>query len=144
MPIFINFILNLCFPNKEITSMREGCAQLCLTLCDPMDSSLPGSYVHGIFQKEYWSGLPTSFSMGFSYPRDWTRVSWSSYIAAGFFIYWAICETQKLTYNTPNQKIYTPDTILPSFHGDIHISATASIITYFLLFQDLLQKYLCI
>ena len=25
-------------------------AQLCPTLCDPMDSSLPGSVVHGIFQ----------------------------------------------------------------------------------------------
>ena len=24
--------------------------QLCLTLCDPMDFSLPGSSVHGIFQ----------------------------------------------------------------------------------------------
>ena len=24
--------------------------QLCLTLCDPMDHSLPGSSVHGIFQ----------------------------------------------------------------------------------------------
>ena len=26
------------------------CAQLCLTLCDPMDCSPPGSSVHGIFQ----------------------------------------------------------------------------------------------
>ena len=26
--------------------------------CDPMDCSLPGSSVHGIFQEEYWSGLP--------------------------------------------------------------------------------------
>ena len=25
-------------------------AQLCLTLCDPMDCSLPGSSIHGIFQ----------------------------------------------------------------------------------------------
>ena len=25
-------------------------AQSCLTLCDPMDCSLPGSTVHGIFQ----------------------------------------------------------------------------------------------
>ena len=25
-------------------------AQLCLTLCDPTDCSLPGSSVHGIFQ----------------------------------------------------------------------------------------------
>ena len=27
-------------------------------LCDPMDCSLPGSSIHGIFQQEYWSGLP--------------------------------------------------------------------------------------
>ena len=33
-------------------------AQSWLTLCDPMDCSLPGSSVHGIFQQEYWSGLP--------------------------------------------------------------------------------------
>ena len=26
-------------------------------LCDPMDCSLPGSSIHGIFQAEYWSGL---------------------------------------------------------------------------------------
>ena len=28
------------------------------TLCSPMDCSPPGSSVHGIFQQEYWSGLP--------------------------------------------------------------------------------------
>ena len=33
-------------------------AQSCPTLCDPMDCSLPGSTIHGIFQQEYWSGLP--------------------------------------------------------------------------------------
>ena len=34
----------------------------CLTLCDPMDRSLPGSSVHGIFSRqEYWSGLPFPF-----------------------------------------------------------------------------------
>ena len=32
--------------------------QLCPTLCNPMDCSLPGSSVHGILQQEYWSGLP--------------------------------------------------------------------------------------
>ena len=26
--------------------------------CNPTDCSLPGSSVHGIFRKEYWSGLP--------------------------------------------------------------------------------------
>ena len=32
-------------------------AQLCPTLCDPMNCSPPGSFVHGILQAIYWSGL---------------------------------------------------------------------------------------
>ena len=32
--------------------------QSCSTLCHLMDRSPPGSSVHGIFQEEYWSGLP--------------------------------------------------------------------------------------
>ena len=38
-----------------------GCvlvAQLCPTICDPMDYNLLGSSVHGILQAEYRSGLP--------------------------------------------------------------------------------------
>ena len=38
--------------------MKESeVAQSCPTLCDPMDCSLPGSSVHGIFQARVWSGL---------------------------------------------------------------------------------------
>ena len=32
--------------------------QSCLTLCDPIDGSPPGSPVLGILQQEHWSGLP--------------------------------------------------------------------------------------
>ena len=32
--------------------------QSCLTLCNPMDCSPPGSSLHGIPRQEYWSGLP--------------------------------------------------------------------------------------
>ena len=32
--------------------------QSCLTLCDPIDGSPPGSSVPGIFRQEYWSGVP--------------------------------------------------------------------------------------
>ena len=32
--------------------------QLCPTLSDPMDCSLPGSFVRGVFWQEYWSELP--------------------------------------------------------------------------------------
>ena len=31
--------------------------QSCLTLCDPIDGSPPGSAIPGILQEEHWSGL---------------------------------------------------------------------------------------
>ena len=53
-------------------------AQSCLTLCDPMDSSLSGSSVHGIFQARIlvWVAMP--FSRESSWPRDQTCVSFVS------------------------------------------------------------------
>ena len=33
-------------------------AQSCPTLSNPMDCRPPGSSIHGIFQQEYWSGVP--------------------------------------------------------------------------------------
>ena len=33
-------------------------SQSCLTLCDPMDCSLPSFSVHRFSRQEYWSGLP--------------------------------------------------------------------------------------
>ena len=50
-------------------------AQLCLTLCDPMDRSPPGSSIHGIFQARVLEWGAISFSSGSSQPRDQTRVS---------------------------------------------------------------------
>ena len=43
--------------------------QLCPTLCDLMDYSLPGSSVHGIFSRqEYWSVLPFPSPGHFPHP----------------------------------------------------------------------------
>ena len=39
--------------------------QLCLTLCNPMYSSLPGSTVHGIFQARMLEWVAVSSSKGF-------------------------------------------------------------------------------
>ena len=50
-------------------------AQSCLTLCDPMDCSLPGFSVHGIFQTSVLEWVAISSSRGFSLTRDWTCVS---------------------------------------------------------------------
>ena len=49
--------------------------QLRLTLCDPVDCSLPGSSVHGIFQAIVLEWIAISFSRGSSQPRDGTRIS---------------------------------------------------------------------
>ena len=38
-------------------------AQLCPTLCNPMDCSLPGSSVHGIFQAIVLEWIAISFTM---------------------------------------------------------------------------------
>ena len=50
-------------------------AQPCPTLCDPMDCSLPGSSVHGIFQARVLEWIAISFSRGSSQPRDRTQAS---------------------------------------------------------------------
>ena len=50
-------------------------AQSCPTLCDPMDCSLPGSPVHGIFQGRILEWVAISYSKGSSQPRGWTLVS---------------------------------------------------------------------
>ena len=49
--------------------------QSCPTLCNPMDCSLPGSSIHGIFQARALEWGAISFSRRSSQPRDWTRVS---------------------------------------------------------------------
>ena len=50
-------------------------AQSSLTLCDPMDCSLPGSSIHGIFQARELESVAIAFSRGSSRPKDRTQVS---------------------------------------------------------------------
>ena len=50
-------------------------AQSCLTLCDPMDCSLPGSSTHGILQARILEWVVIPSSRGSSHPRDGTQVS---------------------------------------------------------------------
>ena len=59
-------------------------AQSCLTLCDPMDCSPPGSSVHGILQASIVGRVAIPFSVGSSQSRDQTQVS---DIAGRFFVF---------------------------------------------------------
>ena len=51
------------------------CAQLCLTICDPMDCSPPGFSDYGILQARTLEWIAISYSMGSSWPRDWKPTS---------------------------------------------------------------------
>ena len=60
---------------KKIPKMERKVAQLCPTLCNPMDCSLPGFSAYGIFQARVLEWVAISFPRGSSRPRDRTRVS---------------------------------------------------------------------
>ena len=86
------------YPPDDITrfcshSLKVLVTQLCPTLCDPMDCSLPRSSVFGILQARILKWVAISYSRGSSQPRDQTRVS---HIAGRFFTIWAIREAPEL------------------------------------------------
>ena len=63
-------------PLFSIVSFLCVCApaQLCLTLCDPMDCNPPGSLVHRIFQARILEWVAIFFSRESSQSWDWTWV----------------------------------------------------------------------
>ena len=72
-------------------SVRSGCmcvlvAQLCPSLCDPTNCSLPGFSVHEILQARILEWIAIPFSRESFLPRDWTLVSC---IIGRFFTTWA-------------------------------------------------------
>ena len=56
-------------------SIKVLSAQSCLTLCNPVDCSPPGSSVHGIPQARILEWVAIPFSRGSSPPRDGTHIS---------------------------------------------------------------------
>ena len=88
-----NFAVNNIINNYKLTMMLRSSliAQSCLTLCDPMDCSPPGSSLHGILQTRILEWVAISFSRGLSQPRNQT---WVSCIAGRFFTDWATREAR--------------------------------------------------
>ena len=60
---------------KSIRKVKVLVAQLSPTLYNPMDCSLPGSSVHGIFQARILKWVAISFTRGYSQHRDPNWVS---------------------------------------------------------------------
>ena len=127
--------------------------QSCPTLCDPIDSSPPGSPVPGILQARTLQGVAIPFSMGSSPPRDQTQVSHVSCIGRHVLYYyrhlgsprfevglehlhsehfarqWGCCPTRKHTFRSTDLKQRAE--IIPSLlfvpddqHNAWHITST--------------------
>ena len=57
----------------------------CLTLCDRMDCSPPGSSVHGFSRQEFWNELPFPPPGDLPYPGIELKSRMSPALADGFF-----------------------------------------------------------
>ena len=86
--------------------MHGKLRQSCLTLCDSMDCSLPGSPVHGILQVRIleWVAMPSS--RGSSRPRNWTCVSYVTCTGRWVLLHWSHlgspgCYGQNVNYLLP-------------------------------------------
>ena len=78
-----------------ILSKWSEVAQLCPTLCDPVNCSPPGSSILGILQARILEWVAISFSRGTSRPRDRTQVS---RIAGRRFNLWATRDRQGIHF----------------------------------------------
>ena len=86
---------------KEGKIVKVLVPQSCLTLCDPMDCSPPGSSVHGILQARILKWVAISFSRRYFLIRDRIQVSWT---AGRFFPIWATRD--EMTSNYLNCRFY--------------------------------------
>ena len=73
-------IPNSCFiPPRHlpflISKIKMKVTKSCLTLCNPMPCSPPGSSVHGLFQARVLEWVAISFSRGSSQPKDGTHIA---------------------------------------------------------------------
>ena len=65
--LFVSFIFYFIYLLREKERKKESAvAQSCPTLCDPVDCTLPGSSIHGIFQVRILEWVVIFFSKGSS------------------------------------------------------------------------------
>ena len=81
--------------------------------CDPMDCSLPGSSVRGIFLTRILEWVVISYFRGSSWPRDQTHISCVSCIGRWILYHWAIRE---VLWPSPCLLMsYLPEHLEPSY-----------------------------
>ena len=88
--------------------IESEAAQSCLTLCDPMDCSLPGSSAHGIFQARVLEWVAVAFSI--------LRCSHSNFLnKKGSQVLWGLNTIQKTSCLPLGRNSHFPQKIFQSF-----------------------------
>ena len=85
-------------PNKWLFNlwMKVLVVQSCPTLCNCMDCSLPGSFVHGILQARILEWVAFPFSRGyFPVVREIWRLAWRTCISNAFIFWQFFCYQYK-------------------------------------------------
>ena len=87
-----------------LSCMRAKLPQSCLTLCNPMDCSPPGSSVHGILQARIVEWVAVSSSRGSFWPWDRTYVSCVSCTGRWVLCHWRLLGFCFLVWNMEGLK----------------------------------------
>ena len=132
-----------------VNYISNSVSQSCLTLCNPMDCSPPGSPVHGILQARLLEWVAIPFSRGSSWPRDQIQVS---HIAGRFFIIWAIRDNLNCIKNSyysvanklPKQSHKIGRSEQTFFSRKTYRWLTGIIVLFFCLSQHMCSVEICI
>ena len=98
----------ICEISLDISLLRAcSIAQSCLTLCHPMNCSLPGASVHGISQARILEWVVIYSCRGSSQPRDRIHVSCVS----------CISRQNCFTTKPPGKPVFSQLNLLPDHHS---------------------------
>ena len=89
---------HLSFPGTIQACVHAKSPQSCLTFCDPMDYTLPGSSVHGILQARILECVAMPSSRGSSQTRGHTYISGVSCIGRLILYHWCHLGSPVLAY----------------------------------------------
>ena len=110
---YLGHLMQRADSSGDLNGKWREVTQLCPTLCNSMDCSLPGSSIHGILQGRILEWVAISFSRGSSQPKDWT---WVSRIGGRRFNLWATREAQGSLNKRSNMCKYSWFTLLYSWN----------------------------
>ena len=94
--------------NRHVCSVSQSC----LTLCNAMVYSSPGSYAHGISQARTLEWVAVSFSRGSSQPQAWICIS---YTGRWILYHWTTREALLYDTNEKTMILICPKNSLKTF-----------------------------